>query len=1051
MKPVLLFCSLLMVSLWGKPIVGNTQNDNWNIQNSGAVTSLSSVYFIDNHTGWAVGDSGTILKTTDGGNTWNKQNAKTTNYLSSVCFVDFQTGWVVGESGTIFKTTDGGISWNTQNSGVTNHLFSVYFVDDSNGWAVGESGTILMTSDGGTTWHTQNSGTNLNLYSVHFVDHQTGYVVGGGVIGIIRSFGTPIILKTNNGGQSWISLSISKTLILYSVFFIDTQIGWIVGEEYSTPFGLEFKTPTIAMTTDGGETWTISYSSGSGELSSVYFPDNQNGWAVGTDGNILHSTDGGITWTVENSGTTLSLNCVYFVDSQTGWIAGNKGIILKYERNQSPIADANGPYWATVGIPITFDGSGSYDPDGDSLTYFWNFGDGNTATGENPTYAYADTGTYKVVLTVEDRHGGMHSDSTTAYITPDLVGLWYLNEGSGTIAEDRSRYHNHGTLYGAVSWTDGKFGKGIYFPYVASDIALNCVYILNSLPLTFSTESFTAEAWIKPISVNPTKFANILDKKNPVPAPYIGWVMAINENGNLYICAVGDSGTIAESGTTNLLDGNWHYVAMVRDTANGKFRGYVDGIEEIAVDDRVGSIYNNRPLIIGRHGNADLYHFHGTIDEIVVTKRALTAQEILDYYNSGMEHFNHRPVANANGFYMGTIGSSITFDGSSSYDTDGDSLSYSWDFGDGGKGTGMNPTHTYLESGIYTVVLSVDDARGGTDSDTTTVQIFPSGQKEISPDEHTVFLDHFNGSSLANNIYPPSSLAFTESVPGLNQAAIFEKDCIIRYDTTSWYSGNTDARGSVEALVKITTGYSHDIIVFQWYRADIPPAEGWIGRLHINDEGKLYWWVWGSGTPQGDLTGFTTLPLNEWTHIAVSWGENGTKLYVNGVVDTSSPYNICPFMHPDVHIYVGKGFGYLDELHISNIQRTDAEILFHYGLITEIEEATSINLPNAYLLRQNYPNPFLLSAQLLTTTPKTTIEYQIPETAKVTIKIFNLLGQEIRTLLDEEKEAGQFSVYWDGKDNFGKQVTSGIYIYQIRAYSVTQRNFIHTRKMLLLR
>jgi len=48
MKPVLLFCSLLMVSLWGKPIVGNTQNDNWNIQNSGAVTSLSSVALSSN-------------------------------------------------------------------------------------------------------------------------------------------------------------------------------------------------------------------------------------------------------------------------------------------------------------------------------------------------------------------------------------------------------------------------------------------------------------------------------------------------------------------------------------------------------------------------------------------------------------------------------------------------------------------------------------------------------------------------------------------------------------------------------------------------------------------------------------------------------------------------------------------------------------------------------------------------------------------------------------------------------------------------------------------
>ena len=94
-------------------------------------------------------------------------------------------------------------------------------------------------------------------------------------------------------------------------------------------------------------------------------------------------------------------------------------------------------------------------------------------------------------------------------------------------------------------------------------------------------------------------------------------------------------------------------------------------------------------------------------------------------------------------------------------------------------------------------------------------------------------------------------------------------------------------------------------------------------------------------------------------------------------------------------------------------------------------------MPEKFSLEQNYPNPF---------NPETEIRFQLPEASQVTVKIFNTLGQEIRTLTDIHYEAGFHSVRWDGKDNNGNAVSSGIYLYQLQAGSFSQ-----IRKMTLLR
>lgn len=102
-------------------------------------------------------------------------------------------------------------------------------------------------------------------------------------------------------------------------------------------------------------------------------------------------------------------------------------------RNVPPVADANGPYVGAIDIGLRFDGSGSHDIDGTIVSYFWDFGDGETGMGKNPIHVYDIPGTYLVMLTVTDDDGATHTNATTATILigdiPPIIEITYPNEG----------------------------------------------------------------------------------------------------------------------------------------------------------------------------------------------------------------------------------------------------------------------------------------------------------------------------------------------------------------------------------------------------------------------------------------------------------------------------------------------------------------------------------------------------------------------------------------------------------------------------------------------
>ena len=109
------------------------------------------------------------------------------------------------------------------------------------------------------------------------------------------------------------------------------------------------------------------------------------------------------------------------------------------------------------------------------------------------------------------------------------------------------------------------------------------------------------------------------------------------------------------------------------------------------------------------------------------------------------------------------------------------------------------------------------------------------------------------------------------------------------------------------------------------------------------------------------------------------------------------------------------------------------------GLVEDLGITMSIDpdvVPSQYALHANYPNPFY---------PRTNIKYDLPEVSDVQLMIYNILGQQVKTLVSQRQFTGFKSVVWNGTSDRGKPVSAGVYLYQIHA-----KGFSQTRKMILL-
>jgi photosystem II stability/assembly factor-like uncharacterized protein len=234
--------------------------DTWTIQAALTAYYLLGIWFNDANTGWiCTSFNGEIWKTTDGGNNWSyKYETPSNEHLSRIQFVNDNVGWAVGDGGLILKSTDGGESWFEQNSGTGKAFFGFSFYNNIHGFVVGQDENILRTTDGGNNWIIDRSGSTPKLYAVYFLDQNFGWATGSnGTILYTDNWGgfpfqtLPISILAPNGGE---------ILIAGSTYFIEWTSQNVVNVkiEYSTDNGTNWVSIIDSIPSTGIYEWTVS-------------------------------------------------------------------------------------------------------------------------------------------------------------------------------------------------------------------------------------------------------------------------------------------------------------------------------------------------------------------------------------------------------------------------------------------------------------------------------------------------------------------------------------------------------------------------------------------------------------------------------------------------------------------------------------------------------------------------------------------------------------------------------------------------------------------------
>ncbi len=220
----------------------------------------------------------------------------------------------------------------------------------------------------------------------------------------------------------------------------------------------------------------------------------------------------------------------------------------------------------------------------------------------------------------------------------------------------------------------------------------------------------------------------------------------------------------------------------------------------------------------------------------------------------------------------------------------------------------MNRFYSFLTRKVVFVILLLL-------SSTALMAQYP----EITADANTVVLDHFNQSSSGT---VRTQLNYATSLSGLGQAANISNQNFVMYP----FSKDLTSAATIEFWIK-PESYDMGLVCINWGTTTSAPSAGYVFHSSINPEGKIRISSW-NGQGGGLLVGNTVLPLNTWTHVAISWGTT-TKIYINGKIDgqmtgvfNPSASGSCIYLP-----YWGSSKSVtIDEFHVSNIQRTDAEI-----------------------------------------------------------------------------------------------------------------------------
>jgi len=315
---------ILLILFFFSLTIQSFSQTTWFSQNSGITTKhFNKVQFINELTGFIVGDTSAFLKTTNGGVNWNIIPLGFTINIKCVHFFDSLTGVIGGGTAltnfpVFLKTTNGGINWSDSPCESPGIPLQFSFTTPTTGYSVGGFGNpgeavlvIRKTINGGNSWSSQyDPGVGGSaMVMVSFASQLTGFA--GSTSGDIW--------RTTNGGINWIEYTTSQIGYPTQISFPNATTGFM-----STAEG------RVLKTTNTGATWVLQNVLGTNDpFNSICFTSPEVGYAVGYLSTIVKTTNGGLNWEANASPSLNTLNSVVFVNSVTGYAVGNKGTIIK--------------------------------------------------------------------------------------------------------------------------------------------------------------------------------------------------------------------------------------------------------------------------------------------------------------------------------------------------------------------------------------------------------------------------------------------------------------------------------------------------------------------------------------------------------------------------------------------------------------------------------------------------------------------------------------------------------------------------------------------------
>jgi photosystem II stability/assembly factor-like uncharacterized protein len=301
----------------------------WLSDNRPTLLNIHKASFIDSTTGWICGDSGLIMRTTNGGLNWVQQNSKIKTSITFIYFFNKRLGWAFSWKiyappyGTwILKTTNGGVNWDSASYPVDDvFLKTMIFQDSLYGLMGGNGQNLLRTTNGGTNWLLCDIDSSMvsgfPVLEFTFLNNDFGYAAGG-VMDIAG-----VVWRTTNRGIRWKPDIVSPEPIIKAFIFDSLNILGFGGDfEYG---------PSTITSTNSGANWKYVTLEFFGAPTDIEFRTKNEAWAsLGFSQTFVYTLDTGETWTQINSPDSNEINDIVFTDEKHGWAFCNQGKVLKF-------------------------------------------------------------------------------------------------------------------------------------------------------------------------------------------------------------------------------------------------------------------------------------------------------------------------------------------------------------------------------------------------------------------------------------------------------------------------------------------------------------------------------------------------------------------------------------------------------------------------------------------------------------------------------------------------------------------------------------------------